>query len=403
MLIKVNKCAFDSSNTSTDQELVLKSTFERNGDLKINLPDTYAYPPLINSHDHLVGNWVPKAGKNHPYPTTDIWVEEMKTSSSYLERNKIWENDGKFQLHKGNARLLTSLGIYKNIFSGCNAVHDHAPNQIPSYYKSFPIEVPADYRQCHSISLGNWWGGNTAREEWEATKGKMPFILHLAEGTNEKAKKAFGLFEKQDLLQSNTLIIHGIALKKDEIRKCARAGTSICCCPESNLFLIGRTIDIKACIEYGVNLVIGTDSTMSGSPNILTEIKIFHNKFPDIPSGFIFRCITENASRALMLNPKYGKLSSTTSELLLLRKKTADIFDNLLISESIDIELLIHSGKPIYGDLKYLDYFELDKSDYFTFNSDGVDRFVIGHPERTTARIDQILGYHKPFPYLPFR
>jgi hypothetical protein len=26
-----------------------------------------AYVPLINSHDHLIGNWVPRAGDKRPY------------------------------------------------------------------------------------------------------------------------------------------------------------------------------------------------------------------------------------------------------------------------------------------------------------------------------------------------
>ncbi|MBN2460202.1 MAG: amidohydrolase family protein [Candidatus Cloacimonetes bacterium] len=402
MKIKVSKCVFNSTHVSEYQDLQLMSHLAEIGDFQLPTSHLYAYTPLINSHDHLVGNWLPKAGKNRPYPTTDIWVEEMKTSPSYLERNKVWFNDGKFNLLKGNAKLLTTLGIYKNIFSGCHVVQDHAPNQKKSYYEQFPIYVPENYRQCHSISLGNWWGGKSARSEWKSTKGKMPFILHLAEGTNEKARSAFGIFERLNLLKPNSLIIHGIALVPPEIKKCAQVGTSICCCPESNLFLIGRTIDIPACMEYGVNLVLGTDSTMSGSFNLLAELKIFHREYPQIAARDIYRFITENAARALMLPEPYGRLSETTSELLLLEPKDDDPFQNLLQVEIPDIALLVHKGTPIYGDAILLSGFKIKEDNYYFFSLSGRQKFVIGHPEKIIDKVDSLLGYHKEFHYIPF-
>ena len=271
----VDQCVHDHNTVSDNFHLKIRSSFLKDNNRTVQLNNVIAYPPLINSHDHLIGNWYPRAGDNNPYITTDIWVEEMKQSASFKERNKIWINDGSFQLTEGNAPLITQLGMYKNIFSGCTVVQDHGPIQSDAYYDSFIINVIRKYRQCHSLSLGNWWGGKSAEEEMQAARGREPFILHLAEGTDEKAKNSFHNFEELGLLQPNTIIIHGISLNREEIKKCAEAGTSICCCPESNYFLIGKTIDIKACVEYGVNLILGTDSTMSGTPNLLHEIKVF--------------------------------------------------------------------------------------------------------------------------------
>ena len=402
MKIKVNTCVYDSDTISQDAIIKIKSSHLNHQKSEFDCKELIAYSPFINSHDHLVGNWVPRAGTNNPYPTTDIWVEEMKQSESYLERNRVWFNDGKFDLTKGNANLLTSLGIYKNIFSGCSTIQDHAPNQKDEYYERFPIKVIKKYKQCHSLSMGNWWGGKSAVEELKATKGKMPFILHLAEGTNEKARSAFVELEKLNLLQPNTLIIHGIALTKEDIKKCSEIGTSICCCPESNLFLIGRTIDIKTCFEFNVNLVLGTDSTMSGSSNILSEIKIFKKQFPEIPMKKIFKLFTSNAQKALFLPDSYGKLNNETSHVLLIKKKNEDPFDNLLETEMEDIELLLHQGSPIYGNQDFLNAFDIKLENYFFFELGKTKKFVIGHPEKITQEIDSILGYHKDFPYLPF-
>jgi len=398
MKVIIDSCTCADLDQGKNCELTINSAYLKDSKLKIHLPELTAYPPFINSHDHLVGNWFPRAGDNHPYATTDIWVEEMKQSASFQERNRIWINDGSFKLTEGNAPLLTQLGMYKNIFSGCIVVQDHGPNQIDSYYDSFSINVIRNYRQCHSLSLGNWWGGRSAEKEWQDTKGKMPFILHLAEGTDGAAKSSFQKLEELGLLQPNTLIIHGIALTPEDIKKCAEAGTSICCCPESNNFLIGETIDIKACLDSGVNLVLGTDSTMSGTPNLLHEIRIFHKYFPDIPMQEVFKLITSNAQKAMMIDADLGYLNNTCSNLLLTRKKHDDPYENLLHITEEDIEFLMYNGKPIYGSYEFLKYFELDPADYFIFSSSGKEKFAIGHPEK----IDSILGYHKELPYLPF-
>ncbi|MBN1948154.1 MAG: amidohydrolase family protein [Candidatus Cloacimonetes bacterium] len=402
MKIKLGICVHSPDRTSLNFALSIHSAKIRENVHLLELPDSIAYPPFINSHDHLIGNWVPRAGENNPYPTTDIWVEEMKNSPSFQERNKVWFNDGTFELTHGNAPLLAKLGVYKNIFSGCAIVQDHGPNQKDEYYDMFPVNVIRDYRQCHSLSLGNWWGGGTAVEEWQKTEGRIPFILHLAEGTDEAAKAAFSKLEQLNLLQPNILIIHGIAMNEYAIARCAEIGASICCCPESNMFLIGKTIDIDSCLKKGVNLVLGTDSTMSGSTNLLTEIRQFKHYHPWINSSYILSMITRNAVKALMLPVRLAEISNSAADLVITSRKHPDPFENLLYLEMEDIKLLLHDGTPIYGDRELLDVFEINPDDYFFFQTENSTKFVIGQPQKITARIDEILGYHKQFPYLPF-
>ncbi|KQC06890.1 MAG: hypothetical protein APR54_06660 [Candidatus Cloacimonas sp. SDB] len=399
----INTCVHNHEQYSSNFELQLRSPLLKEPRLSLKFDDLTAYPPFINSHDHLVGNWHPRAGNNNPYETTDVWVEEMKHSAPFKERNKIWLNDEKFELTKGNAPLLTHLGMYKNIFSGCVVVQDHGPNQVEAYYDSFEINVIRNYRQCHSLSLGNWWGGKSAEEELKAAGGKEPFIIHLAEGTDATARDSFRKFAEKGLLKANTLIIHGIALQDDEIKKCAEAGTSICCCPESNHFLIGKTIDVDACLKYGVNFVLGTDSTLSGSVNLLEEIKAFKNYYPKISMQKIFSFFTSNAQKALMIDPQYGHLNSATENLLLIKTKAQDPYENLIEADMPDIQFLMYRGKPIYGSTEFLDLFKINAEDYYFFTSNNEAKFVIGHPEKIMEKIDSILGYHKTLPYLPFQ
>lgn len=401
MRFKVSSCVYNAEKVVQKTTVNLKSDLAIDNQKVIDCSDHIAYPPFINSHDHLISNWYPKAGDGTPYENVSLWIDKMRFTPTFLERNKVWINDGTFDLTKGNAPLIVRLGIYKNLFSGCIVVQDHIKNQKPEYYANNPIHILKEYTQCHSLEMGNWWGGDDAIAEWKKTERKMPFIVHLGEGTDDNARSCFPKLIDMGLLQSNTLMIHGIALNREQLKKCAESGTTICWCPESNFFLIGQTIDIQSCLEFGVNVVIGTDS-MSGGINLLSEIKYAKHKIPDFPMKEIFRMITSNAAEALFLPESYGKLQETNTNLMLLDKNHDDEFENILHTETENINLLVHQGVPIFGDEKFFEEFNLEIDDYFLFDTKNGKKFVIGHPEKIISKIDDILGYHKDFPYLPF-
>ena len=113
----------------------------------------------------------------------------------------------------------------------------------------------------------------------------------------------------------------------------------------------------------------------------------------------LFKMITTNANKALKLPKEYGTISENTSNLLLIKKQDQDPFRNLLKTQMEDIELLIHQGTPIYGDVKFLNEFKIIENNYYFF---GEDKFVFGHPEKITDSINKKLGYNKNFQFLPF-
>lgn len=369
----------------------------------LKIPGSVAYSPLINSHDHLVGNWVPRAGDKRPYPNSHIWVEDMKDSFSFHERSQFWINDGSFQHLGPEALAIARLGAYKNLFSGCSIVHDHGPIQDAAYYDCMPIIVPRRYRQCHSITLGNWWGGESAATELELSRGEMPFIIHLGEGTDDITRGEFAKLEEQKLLQKNTMMIHGIAFTDHEIKRIAEVGATVCWCPTSNLYLIGETFNIEAALKHGTNVVIGTDSTMSGAVNLIAEIELIREHFPHLELKLLYKMVTENAVKALYLDPKYGRLNpAKTSNLLLTDLLDKDPFQNLMTMDMSSIKLLMVDGIPRYGDSEYLDMLPDNDVEYTLFRAGNREKFVIGDPLEINEQIDAALGYHKDFPFLPF-
>ena len=402
MKIKVNSCVYNPDKVESSQTVNISSPLIKDNSIELSCSELIAYPTFINCHDHLISNWHPKASESQPYKNVNLWVEGMKATPSFLERNKVWINDGSFDLMKGTAPLIVQLGIFKNMFSGCAVVQDHIHKQDPKYYQGNPITILEEFTQCHSVSMGNWWGGKTAVEELYDAHGKMPFIIHLAEGSDAAAKQCFPKVESMNLLQPNTLLIHGIALNKTELKKCADTGTSICWCPESNLFLIGETLDIHSCLELGVNVVMGTDSPMSGSINMLAEMNFAHHNFPEIPMNEMFRMITTNAAKALFLPEGTATLTEDNQDILLVKQYAHDPFENLLDIKIEDIEFFMHKGIPVYGNSDFLEHFEINRNDYYFFELETGEKFALGRPDKVTAEIDNLLGYHKDFPFLPF-
>ena len=361
-----------------------------------------AYPSLINIHDHLVGNWVPKGAPSRPYSNTNIWVEELNDSEPVKERDKYLKKPVGHLLEEAGLDL-AMLGVYKNIFSGVTIIQDHVPRQKEEYYQSFPIKVISDFQQGHSITGKNWWGGDELSEEMKKTKGKMPFIIHLAEGIDDLARSEFSGLVDQGLLKSNSILVHCTALTPEQFKQLKAAGASIAWCPNSNIYLLGITLDIDTVLKLGINICLGTDSTLSGSTNLLKEIIYTKQTFPEISNETLFKMVTENPARALMLDTYKGMIEpDVDANLLLTRMNKKDPYENFVTLNTCDIELLMYVGKPIFGKIEYLKYFSWNAKDYHLFECNDCKMFVTGHPEEILKKIEKKLGYKKHFDYLPF-
>ncbi len=403
MIIKPSVSVISPDRVEQGIDLYLNAFRSDAGDLRHETANSIAYSPLINSHDHLIGNWVPRAGDKRPYVNSHIWVEDMKHSFSFHERNVFWTNDGTFHLEEPASLLLAKLGAYKSLFCGCGIVHDHAPVQENVYYDSMPIVVPRRFRQCHSITLGNWWGGESPEDEMMLAQGKMPFIIHLGEGVDGITKAEFGELLRRGLLKDNTLMIHGIAFTSEEIATIAMVGASVCWCPSSNYYLIGETFKIDEALKLKANVCIGTDSTMSGGVNLIAELLTIREHFPHIKASELYRMVTQNAVKALKLPASYATLNpKECSNLLLTDMVEKDPFQNLFSLEAATIKLLIVDGIPRFGDSHWMEVLGLNEDDYCVFRTSNKEKFVLGDPMDLNDQIDAALGYHKDFPYLPF-
>jgi cytosine/adenosine deaminase-related metal-dependent hydrolase len=372
------------------------------GIAKIDLKKkSFVYPSLINTHDHLQGNYRPPVGpkKGSYYLTWLPWDNDLKASETFKERSQLTRED------------LYALSGYKCLFSGVTTVNDHFPHKFNSQIlPTLPIRAIQEYcieHECSSYDLK--WGDGVEIEHNRAKENNFPFITHLSEGFDNEAMHSIEKLEKLNVLDDHCLFVHCIAFSDEDIKKVAKAGASVSWCGFSNMFMFNVTAKVRKMIKAGVNVTIGTDSSASGSANLLEEIKYDRELYQklygeDLPAQKIFEMVTINAAKAFRMNDRTGSLEEgKLGDIIVLKAKNDDPYENFVNANMKDIELLVLAGNPIYGEMRFLNIFNGTlPAGYTQIKVGNREMFVKGDPAGLYKEVRKKIGFEKKLDYLPF-
>ena len=365
---------------------------------------SFIYPALINTHDHLQGNYRPPVGpkKGSYYLTWLPWDKDLKSSKMFQERSRLSREE------------LYALSGYKCLFSGVTTVNDHFPHQLNSQIlPHLPVRAIQEYCLAHeSTSYDLKWGDGVETEHRKAVKNKWPFITHLCEGFDTEAMNSIDMLDDMKILDSSCLFIHCISFADEDIIKVAKAGASVAWCGFSNMFMFNVTAKIRKMLKAGINLTIGTDSSATGSANLLAEMKFDRKLYQelygeDLPAKKIFEMVTCNSAKAFWMQDRIGKLEEgLLGDILVLKAVNGDPYENLVNAGMKDIELLVLAGKPIYGELRFLDIFGMNSlslpDGYTKIKTGSREMFVKGDPAGLYNLVRSKVGFKKKLDYLPF-
>ncbi|GHV95819.1 hydrolase [Spirochaetia bacterium] len=376
--------------------------FSPGGTVTINLKGkSCVYPSLINTHDHLQGNYRPAVGpkKGSFYLTWLPWDNDLKASDTFKERSQLSRED------------LYALSGYKCLFSGVTTVNDHFPQKLNSQIlPTLPIRAFLEYGLAHECSSYDLkWGDGVELEHKRAVQNKWPFITHLAEGFDEESMHGVEALEKYKVLDDHCLLVHCIGFSDEDIKKVAKAGASVSWCGFSNMFMFNVTAKVRKMIKAGVNVTIGTDSSATGSANFLAELKFDRELYrklygEDLPAKNIFEMCTINAAKAFWMQDRIGSLDEgKLGDILVLKARDDDPYENLVNASMQDIELLVLAGTPVYGDMRFLDIFGGELPPAYTQIKVGKNpMFVKGDPAGLYNEVRRKVGFKKKLDYLPF-
>jgi cytosine/adenosine deaminase-related metal-dependent hydrolase len=193
------------------------------------------------------------------------------------------------------------------------------------------------------------------------------------------------------------------------LKKPPRQGPVYPWCGFSNIFMFNVTAKIRKMLKAGVNVTIGTDSSATGSANLLAEIKYDRELYrqlygEELPAKKIFEMITINSAKAFWMQEKIGSLEEgKLSDILVLKANNDDPYENLVNAGMEDIELLVLAGQPLYGEIRFLDIFKGELPAGFTQIKVGNRvMFVKGDPAGLYKEVRKKIGYKKILDYLPF-
>jgi len=360
---------------------------------------SFVYPALINVHDHFRGNYLPRVGPKDDkfYLNWAPWDADLKSSPVFDERSNI------------NVEQMYFLSAYKNMFSGVATANDHFPHEINKPYLSrLPIRVIEEYslsHECSSFDLH--WGDGIEIEHARALERGWPHITHLEEGFDPESQDGIGILERLKCLDDHDVFIHCIGFSDDDIKKTAKAGASVSWCPASNFFMFNVTCKIRKILKAGINVALGTDSTATGSPNLLAEMKFAREAYRDmygeeLSARTLFSMVTTNPARAFRMSDRVGALEpGMNADILVLRARKSEPYENLASCIMEDIEFLSVDGVPVLAEKRFEELLP-KATPYEEVIVGGRPMLARGTPATLYRGIREAVGFKKRLDYLPF-
>jgi cytosine/adenosine deaminase-related metal-dependent hydrolase len=203
------------------------------------------------------------------------------------------------------------------------------------------------------------------------------------------------------------VLIHAIGLSDKDIRDIARKKSNIVWCPNSNIFMFKRTGNVKKWMASRINVSLGTDSPQSGGMNLLDELhfakKVLRKMYKkEIDDKSLVLMVTVNAARSFRIDKDLGSLEpGKIADLVAIKGKVEKPYTSLVKAELEDISLVVHKGKPVYGDKEYEDIFKAMNVDVSGFKLGKKQKLCIGNPLELLQTIRKMVGFHKQLPFLP--
>jgi cytosine/adenosine deaminase-related metal-dependent hydrolase len=218
-------------------------------DLVLDLPEADIRPGLINAHEHLHRNHYGRLGRP-PYANACAWAADIQRCDAEA-----------IAAGRALARREALLeGAWKNLFAGVTSVVHHDPWEA-DFDRDFPLRV-VPIAQADSLGMG-------------ATLADIPpgtrFCLHLAEGIDGSAAEEVRSLDSMGRLDASLVAVHGVGMDEDAVARFRVSGAALVWCPSSNLFLLDRTAP-AALLAPGVDLLIGSDSLLTGEGDLLDEL-----------------------------------------------------------------------------------------------------------------------------------
>lgn len=191
------------------------------------------------------------------------------------------------------------------------------------------------------------------------------YMPHIAEGINDQARNEFSCLSGapggEDLIASNTSVVHGIGVLPIDIDTMGDEGAVLVWSPRSNVDLYGITAEITTYRNLGVRIALGTDWTASGSMNMLRELACADSfnqmhlggAFSDLELWLMatyWAAVSQGADDQIgLVRPGY------IADLAIFDGSQNPAHRAVINADVSDVALVMRGGQPLHGDASIIE------------------------------------------------
>ena len=188
---------------------------------------------------------------------------------------------------------------------------------------------------------------------------KHAYVTHLAEGVDDEARNELvcaTMPGPRDIVEPQTAVVHAMALHADDAAVLRESRAIVSWSPRTNVDLYGNTAPVRLLHTSGVPIALGTDWIISGSMNLLRELRCvdelnstyFDGYFSDFQ---IWQMVTTNATLAVGTEHGLGLLKpGYVADIAIFDGRERADHRAVVGAAVEDVVLVLRGGRPLYGD-----------------------------------------------------
>jgi hypothetical protein len=357
--------------------------------------DGVIFPGLIDLHNHLTWNLLPRWKPKRLFANRYEWLESVEYTEM-LAKPKAALDFGVGVPDNSYSCDMNRYGELKAIVNGATAtvggfsgaseaynciaglarnldafseLTSAKPNAEPFRNLIFPLQPSSPCEEQALRDLGEPAVG-ACEPGWKPKPSPLRAAVgHVAEGVDASARREFVMLEAHGFLVAGFSIVHGVALRPEHFKKMRDAGAGFVWSPRSNFELYGRTADIASAKAEAVVTAIAPDWSPTGSAGMLAELAYAER----LRQGAPFDVLTErdlvdmatvNPAKLAGLDARLGRIAQGyAADFIVMRRRpwtgaaaptadqTAALAHQALLRQTPgDLRLVVVAGVPIFGE-----------------------------------------------------